>query len=123
MRSEATAVAGQCRLQEWTAQIRECRNRPAGMTVVSWCTSHGITRANYYYRLHRVREACLETIQGETSGRQIVPVHPGLLRPGPEAHSMQTGVDISVKEYSIHVTEETSLQLLAAVLEVIRSAE
>ena len=31
MSSATTAVAVQYRLQEWAAQIRECRNRPAGM--------------------------------------------------------------------------------------------
>ena len=51
MSSETTMVAGQCRLREWAAQIRDCQNRPAGMSVVSWCACHGITKANYYYRL------------------------------------------------------------------------
>ena len=30
------------------------------MKVDAWCQEHGITKANYYYRLRRVREACLE---------------------------------------------------------------
>lgn len=51
MSPETTAVAVQYRLQEWVAQIRECQNRPAGMSVVDWCASHGITKADYYYRL------------------------------------------------------------------------
>ncbi|MCI9128210.1 MAG: IS66 family insertion sequence element accessory protein TnpB, partial [Eubacterium sp.] len=58
MSSETTMVAEQCRLQEWAEQIRECQCRPAGMSIVSWCACHGITKANYYYRLRRVREAC-----------------------------------------------------------------
>lgn len=33
MRSETTMVAEQCRLQEWTDQIRECQDRPAGSAV------------------------------------------------------------------------------------------
>ena len=33
MSSETTAVAVQYRLQEWAAQIRECQNRPTGMSV------------------------------------------------------------------------------------------
>ena len=56
MSSETTIVAEQCRLQEWAAQIRDCQSRPSGMSVVSWCACHGITKANYYYRLRRVRE-------------------------------------------------------------------
>ena len=46
MSSETTAVALQYRLQEWAAQIRECQDRPTGMSVADWCASHGITKAN-----------------------------------------------------------------------------
>ena len=123
MSSETTMIAEKCRLQEWAAQIRDCQSRPAGMTVVSWCACHGITKADYYYRLRRVREACLETIQGEISAQQIVPVQPGFLHQEPKECSAQPGVDISIKGCSIHVTEETSMQLLASVLEVMRRAE
>ncbi len=123
MSSETTMIAEKCRLQEWAAQIRDCQSRPAGMTVVSWCACHGITKADYYYRLRRVREACLETIQGEISAQQIVPVQPGFLHQEPKECSAQPGVDISIKGCSIHVTEETSMQLLASVLEVVRRAE
>ena len=58
MSSETSVAAEQCRLQEWAAQIRDCQSRPAGMSIVSWCACHGITKANYYYRLRRVRKAC-----------------------------------------------------------------
>ncbi len=80
MSSETTVVAEQCRLQEWAAQIRECQRRPAGMSIASWCACHGITKANYYYRLRRVREACLESISGENLPQQIVRVRPEILR-------------------------------------------
>lgn len=123
MSSETTMVAEQCRIQEWAAQIRDCQSRPAGMSIVSWCASHGITKANYYYRLRRVREACLKTIQEESSAQQIVPVQPGFLHQEPKDRSTQSGVDISIKGCFIHVTEDTSMQLLASVLEVVRNAE
>ena len=79
MSSATTAVAVQYRLQEWAAQIRECQNRPAGMSVVDWCAAHDITKANYYYRLRRVRQACLENLPPQTPAQQIVPVTPCLL--------------------------------------------
>lgn len=66
MSSETSMVAADFRLQEWDAQSKACRNRPAGMSVVNWCACHGITKANYYYRLRPVfGEACLETVWGE----------------------------------------------------------
>ncbi len=108
MSSETTMIAERRRLQEWAAQIRDCQSRPAGMSIVSWCACHGITKASYYYRLRRVREACLEGIQGEIAAQQIVPVQPGFLHQEPEGNSAQPGLDISIKGCSIHVTEESS---------------
>ena len=123
MSSETSIVAADFRLQEWAAQIRECRNRPAGMSVVGWCASHGITKANYYYRLRRVREACLETIQGEMPAQKLVPVQPELLQQEQKDSSMQSGLDISIKGIGIRVTETTSMPLLTEVLKAVQHAE
>lgn len=68
MKSQTSLVASQVRMQQWAEQIRNCQNRPEDMDVATWCSQNGITKANYYYRLRRVREACLTTIQeSETS--------------------------------------------------------
>ena len=124
MSSETTAVAVQYRLQEWAAQIRECQNRPTGMSVADWCAGHGITKANYYYRLRRVREVCLESLAPEAPVHQIVPVNTCLLQQETQSGSgIQQGLSISVNSFSIHVTESTPMSLLAAVLEVVRNAQ
>lgn len=123
MNSETTMVAAHYRLKEWAAQIKDCQNRPAGMSVADWCTCNGITKANYYYRLRRVREACLENFPKETLAQQIVMVEPALLRHEKNNGDPETGLSISQKGFSVHVTESTSMPLLAAVLEVIRNAE
>lgn len=60
MSSETSLVATQVRLQSWAEQIRDCQSRPSEMKVEDWCEQHGITKANYYYRLKRVRKACLK---------------------------------------------------------------
>ena len=60
MRSQTSLVAQQTRLSEWAEQIKECQNRPQGMKIDEWCQMHGITKANYYWRLRKVREAFLE---------------------------------------------------------------
>lgn len=62
MASQTSIVAKQVRLMEWAEQIRDCQNRPKEMDVASWCAQHGITKANYYYRLKRVRKACLDQL-------------------------------------------------------------
>ena len=55
MSSQTSLVAEQVRLQQWAAQIQDCKNRPADMKVETWCSEHGITKANYYYRLTRIQ--------------------------------------------------------------------
>ena len=124
MSSETALMPEQCRLQEWAAQIRDCQSRPSGMSVVEWCAGHGITKANYYYRLRRVRKACLETIQTKMPAQQAVPVRPGLLQhQEQEDGNPQPGLDISIKGFSIHVTGATSMPLLAEVLRAVQHAE
>ena len=124
MSSEITAVAVQYRLQEWAAQIRECQNRPTGMSVADWCAGHGITKANYYYRLRRIREACPESLAPEALVRRIVPVNPGFPQRETQSGSgIQLGLSVSVNGFSIHVTESTPVPLLAAVLKVVRDAQ
>ncbi len=125
MSSETSMVATQCRLQEWAEQIRDCQSRPAGMTVVGWCACHGITKANYYYRLRRVREACLENYLGEVPPQQIVPVAQEILQQEKKNSNVpRTGLDISIKGFSIHIEESSSVPLLVQVLEaVMRHAE
>lgn len=124
MSSETTAAAVQYRLKEWAEQIRECQNRPAGISVVEWCATHDITKANYYYRLRRVRQACLENLPPEAVAQQIVPVNTCILQQETQSGSgIQQGLSVSVNGFSIHVTESTPMPLLAAVLKVVRNAE
>ena len=59
MCSQTSLVATQIRLQQWAEDIHACQNRPADMKIETWCSQNGITKANYYYRLRKVREACL----------------------------------------------------------------
>ena len=67
MATQSSLVVQQVRLQQWAEQIRDCQSRPKGMDVETWCAQNNLTKANYYYRLCRVREVCLEQVQGTTS--------------------------------------------------------
>ncbi|HWT27339.1 MAG TPA: IS66 family insertion sequence element accessory protein TnpB [Mobilitalea sp.] len=122
MNSTTSMVATQYRLQEWAEQIKVCQNRPVGMKVIDWCTQNGITKAIYYYRLRKVREACLESIPGKTVPTSIVPVPSEIMNPKPDSIT-RTGLDISANGFSVHVTETTSLDLLASILQVIAHAQ
>lgn len=122
MNSTTSLTARQYRLRQWAEQIRDCQNRPEAMAVTEWCRLHGNTKANYYYRLRQVRKACLETIPEEQLSQSIVPVPQEIMVPADEAHPASL-VDISVNGFCIHVTENTSLELLARVLKVAAHVE
>lgn len=38
MTTQTSIIAQQTRLRQWAEQIRECRNRPAGMDIQTWCS-------------------------------------------------------------------------------------
>lgn len=107
-------VAKQYQLREWAEMVSDCRT--SGMKIEDWCAQNGISKANYYYRLRRVREACLES-----DPHEIVPV------PKPVINDVTTKdngyLDISVNGITIHVTENTPLALLNSVLQVISHAK
>lgn len=124
MRSTTSLVASQYRLQEWAEQIRECHDRPAGMKVREWCELNGITKDTYYYRLKKVREACLDTV-GTKEPQEIVDVSNKLIETtsAGEPENCDQGLDVSFSSCSIHVTEQTSLSLLSSVIRVIAHAQ
>ena len=74
MKSQTSLVAKQFRLQTWASQVQDCQNRPSGMSVDEWCDLNNLTRANYYYRLRRVRQACLDSMQA--AGADFVELQP-----------------------------------------------
>ena len=91
MNSHTSLVAQQTRLSEWAEMIRNCQNRPQGMTIDEWCQMHDITKASYYWRLRKVREAVLETAK-------------------------QTQTFVEVPSSAIHPVSETAEYKIAAVI-------
>ena len=66
MKSKESQVASQVHLNQWALEIKDCLNRPKDMTVEEWCAQHNIKKANYYWRLKRIRQACLEQVETHT---------------------------------------------------------
>lgn len=116
MKTETSLVARQCRLVEWAEQIRNCQSRPNGMSVAQWCSMHGITTANYYYRFTQVRKACLEQVEKEQPGQHVVPVQVDQLKK--ETPEEASSLELSINGITIRVTETTSDELLNKVLRV-----
>lgn len=117
MNSTTSLVARQYRLQQWADQIRECQNRSTGMSVKEWCNQHELTAANYYYRLREVRKACLDHISYDAMAQSIVPVPVELMR-GDSQPTSVSGLEVSINNVCIHVTNETTPGLLRMVLQV-----
>ncbi len=100
MNSETSLVARNYRLQQWAAQIQECNNRPKGMEVKEWCSQHNITKAAYYYRMRKVREACLDIVNlADTPSFIEVPIEetPDLTLPAAILRSAN-GMELQVQE-------------------------
>ena len=123
MKSQTSLVAQQTRLNDWAEQIRECNNRPQGMTIGEWCQSHGITKANYYWRLRKVREALLKAAD-------TAPSFVELKEPVPEAtpiipeHSSELKIMAIIKtdQCAIEITGQASCDFLTNLLEVLNHA-
>lgn len=127
MKTQTSSVSRQYRLRQWAEMIRECKSRPVGMSVDEWCAAHSITKANYYYRMTEVRKACLESVSAKTVQQEVVPVPAGLLsqpeNSAPVSKNGDRSLELTVNEISIKVTEDTSLDLLSKVLEVISNVK
>ena len=104
MKSQTSLVAQQTRLSEWAEQIKECQSRPQGMKIDEWCQMHGITKANYYWRLRKVREAFLEATD-------IAPAFLELPAPMPvEATESTTPKVVAILKGTNHLTMEITDQ-------------
>ena len=111
MASKESQVAAQVRLRQWALEIQECQNRPKDMTVEEWCSQHNITKANYYWRLKRVRQAVLEQMEvPATSFVELpVPASPPLPASIPEV-SHPVDLTVAVLHLSSGITIELKEQ-------------
>ena len=123
MSSQTSLVAEQVRLQQWAAQIQECQSRPADMKVETWCSEHGITKANYYYRLRRVRKACLEACNPEPAFVEL---------PVPASETISSADFLDVKPAAVlrnsrgltlEIYNQASMDVIRGTMEVLLHAE
>ena len=123
MSSQTSLIAEQVRLRQWAAQIQKCQNRPADMKVKTWCSEHGITKANYYYRLRRIRKACLEACNPEPAFVEL---------PVPASETISSADFLGVKPAAVlrnarglafEIYNHASADIIRGVLEVLLHAE
>ena len=112
MNTQTSLVAEQIRLQQWADQIRDCQNRPSDMKVDVWCQEHGITKANYYYRLRRVREACLELCDPSPSFVELTAPTDSLQPKASTTHSSVAAVLHAESGITIDIYNDASADFL-----------
>ena len=129
MKSETALVATQLRYQQWMDDIRDCKARPAGVTVADWCAEHHITRETYYYRMRVLREACLDYTsiqsmsdteeQASTVGSRFVELQPCY---GNSTEATPVSVTIRIGNAAIEVADTISDEFLQRIVKVVSHA-
>jgi len=123
MNSQTSLVARQVRLNEWAEQVRDCQNRPQGMSIDTWCAQHNIKKANYYWRLRKVREACLEIVSAQEPAFVEVPVTTEIA-PVPVAATQSPAAILRLSNNTnLEITNEASTDFLERILTVIAHAK
>lgn len=126
MTTQTSLVAEQVRLQQWAEQVRDRKNRPRGMDVETWCAQNNITKANYYYRLRRVRKACLDQLQTEQSDFIELPMtsEKNISADTENVSDSVPAIRIKTKEgVSFEVFSNVSTEVLKYLIEVVIHAE
>lgn len=124
MKSHTSLVAQQTRLSEWAEMVRDCQNRPQDMKIDEWCQLHDITKASYYRRLRKVREAFLETADNAQAFVEI-----------PSSASQAARTENMASEYkavavirggnhlALEITDQVSASFLKTLLGVMMDAQ
>ena len=123
MNTQTSLVAEQIRLQQWADQIRDCQNRPSDMKVDAWCWEHGITKANYYYRLRRVRKTCLELCEPSPSFVELTAPTESMPMKGSHTHSSVAAALHTKNGIAIDIYNDASLEFLRNLIGAASHAE
>ena len=121
MKSQTSLIAQQTRLSEWAEQIKECQNRPQGMKIDEWCQMHGITKANYYWRLRKVREAFIEAADIAPTFVELpvpIPAEP-IVSADPKIVAILKGKN----HLALEITDQASTTFLNALLGAMNDAQ
>ena len=122
MSSQTSLMAEQVRLRQWAAQIQECKNRPADMNIETWCSQHGIPKANYYYRLRRVRKACMEACNPELSFVEL-PMPSETILSSAACDGKPAAILRNTKGLALEIYNYASADIIQRILEVLAHAE
>ena len=98
------------RIGQWADIIKDCKER--GLKVDDYCAQHGLSSNAYFYWLRKIKEAAL-TQSGFVEVQQQVEV--SSCYPSPK-------LTASVNEVVLGIDENTPMDLLANVINVLKNA-
>ncbi|WZL77304.1 IS66 family insertion sequence element accessory protein TnpB [Eubacteriales bacterium mix99] len=108
------------RLSGWGEEVKE--RIASGQTVNAFCEEKGISKATYYYRQKKVREAaCRGLLEKQGGEGGLVPNGWTQLEEPKLAAAAESILTIEIGGCHIKVTASTDLELLAKVCRVLRS--
>ena len=87
------------------------------------CNEHGITKANYYYRLRRVRKACLEACNPEPAFVEL-PVPATETMSSADFHDVKPAAVLrNSRGLALEIYNHTSADIIRSIMEVLVHAE
>ena len=129
MKSETALVAAQLRYQQWMNDVRDCKARPAGVTVADWCAEHQISKETYYYRMRVLRKACLDytSVQDKADAEEQAPAADSRfveLQPCYDKSNEATPVSVTIRigNAVIEVADTISDEFLERIVGVVSHA-
>ncbi len=121
---DAQEVKRQYHLSKWRPIVQKCRT--SGMTVKAWCKENNVSEQQFFYWQRRLREELCTSIQipkNEHKEHQ-----PTIFAPIPvrnhhketlQSASFIPDLVISIGDYRLELKNQTSPELLEALLKVI----
>ena len=117
---ESQKIVRQLRLSGWGETVKE--RIASGETVERFCEEKGISKAAYYYRQKKVREAaCAELVKGERHEEGLVPRGWAQLEESACLSAANNTLAIEVGGFHIIVSNETDMELLAKVCRALKT--
>ncbi|MVB10499.1 hypothetical protein CAFE_11890 [Caprobacter fermentans] len=117
---DAQKIVTQFRLSGWGEAVK--KRIASGQTVSAFCEGKGISKATYYYRQKKVREAaCTELLEKQSCKAGLVPNGWTQLEEPKLAAAAESALTIDISGCHIKVTASTDSELLAKVCRILRS--
>lgn len=116
-------IKHQYHLSKWMPIVQECRT--SGMTVKAWCLENNVNEKQFFYWQRRVREELCTSVQVPEKEHKQNPTifaqlpiqdnHKGT----PQSNLFKPDLVISIGDYRLELANQTSHELLEAVLKVL----